>query len=263
MTDVMNYIGVLFDKGLQYRTINCARSALSSTLQPIDGYNVGQHPLITRMMKGVFNARPPVPKKYSSWSVLTVLELLQRWGPASTLDLKTLTLKTVMLLALASSKRISSLALLSVNSKFCEISENYVKFQPIGLEKHSRPGVMLTSVKLCSYKKDIRIDPVYYIKTYLERTKSIRKSEQLFVTHNAPHKAASVTSIARWIAQVISHSGQKGSGGSVRSVSTSYALAKGASLESVLEAGDWARVSTFKKFYYHPVPLSHMQHVLD
>ena len=263
LTDVMNYLGFLYDKGLKYRTINCARSALSSTLLPFGGFKVGQHPLITRMMKGIYNSRPPLPKRCSSWSVMKVLEMLRTWGPASSLDLKTLTLKTVMLLALACSKRVSSLAMLSVNSKFCEISENYIKLQPIGLEKHSRPGLISTPVKLDSFKKDIRIDPVYYLKSYIEKTKNIRTSEQLFVTHNKPHKSASVASLARWIAQVITHSGQSGSGGSVRSVSTSYALAKGASLASVIEAGDWARVSTFKKFYYHPVPLSFMQHVLN
>ena len=101
------------------------------------------------------------------------------------------------------------------------------------------------------------------MKTYINRTKQIRKSEQLFVTHNAPHKAASVSTIARWIAQVIAFSGQKGTGGSVRSVSSSYALAKGTSLEAVLCAGDWSRVATFKKFYYKPVPLSYMQNVFD
>jgi hypothetical protein len=38
VSDVMNYIAYLFDKCLKYRTINCARSALSSTLKTIDGF---------------------------------------------------------------------------------------------------------------------------------------------------------------------------------------------------------------------------------
>ena len=107
--------------------------------------------------------------------------------------------------------------------------------------------MVATPIKLFSYSQDVRIDPVYYLKTYIERTRTLRRSEQLFVTHNAPHKAASVASIARWIAQVISFSGQTGTGGSVRSASSSYALAKGASLEAVLDAGDWSRVATPQK----------------
>ena len=58
-------------------------------------------------------------------------------------------------------------------------------------------------------------------------------------------------------------SGQAGSGGSVRSASTSYAVARGASLETVLQAGDWARASTFRKFYFKAVPLSFHDLVLN
>ena len=140
----MNYLGLLYDKGLQYRTINCVRSALSSTLQLIDGFKVGQHPLITRLMKGIFNTRPPIKKVCEAWSVQKVLHLLKTWGPASKLDLKLLTLKTVVLLALACAKRCDSLSLLSVKDDFYEISENYIMLQPDGLEKHSRPGLEVT-----------------------------------------------------------------------------------------------------------------------
>jgi hypothetical protein len=80
----------------QYRTINCARSALSSTLKTIDGFKVGQHPVVTGLMRGVFNSKPPQPKICAAWSVIKVLDLLHRWGPATSLDLKSLTFKSVM-----------------------------------------------------------------------------------------------------------------------------------------------------------------------
>ena len=263
MNEILDYLGFLFNKGLQYRSINCARSALSSTLKPIDGFQVGQHPLVSRLMKGVFNTRPPLPKVCPAWSVSKVLDWLRQWGPASSLDLKCLTLKTVMLLSLTTSKRCDSLSMFSLKNGFCEISESYVKFQPDGLEKHSRPGLVATPIKIDSYKKDVRIDPVYYVKCYLKKTKNIRQSDQLLVTHNFPHKAASVTTISRWIAQVIGLSGQQGTGGSARSGSSSYAMARGATLGAVLEAGDWSRVSTFKNHYYKPVAMSFVDHVLN
>ena len=263
LNNVLDYLGFLFDQGLKYRTINCARSALSSTLTPINGFKVGQHPVVTRLMKGVFNSRPPIASVCGAWSVCQVLALLKQWSPSASLDLKCLTLKTVMLLALASPKRCNSLGLLTIKQDFFEISESYVKFQPDGLEKHSRPGLVATPLRIDALTDDPRIDPVHYVKAYLKRTKLIRKSESFFVTHKSPHGSASVTTIARWLAQVISQSGQKGTGGSVRSGSSSYALARGASLEAVLEAGDWSRVSTFKKFYYKPVPLTYMKHVLS
>ena len=69
--------------------------------------------------------------------------------------------------------------------------------------------------------------------------------------------------IAAWLSKVIEMSGQEGTAGSVRSVASSMAMAQGASLEAVLNAGDWARQQTFKRFYYKPVPLSFQDAVLS
>ena len=51
---------------------------------------------------------------------------------------------TVILLSLATSKRCESLTMLTIKPGYCEISESYIKFQPDGLEKHSRPGLVST-----------------------------------------------------------------------------------------------------------------------
>ena len=52
LSQVINYLSSLFDEGLQYHTINLHRLALSSTLKPIDGFCVGQHPSVCRALKG-------------------------------------------------------------------------------------------------------------------------------------------------------------------------------------------------------------------
>ena len=70
IADVLNYLSTLFEKGRKYRTINCARSMLSSTLLPIDGFPVGKHPMVTRLMKGVFNKRPPTKLLFSNALIL-------------------------------------------------------------------------------------------------------------------------------------------------------------------------------------------------
>ena len=101
LNNILDYLASLFDKGAQYRTINLHRATLSSTLKPIDGFCVGQHPLVCRLLQGAYNLRPPRPKLCPSWSVNIVLETLKNWSPASKLSLKVLTFKTVMLVALA------------------------------------------------------------------------------------------------------------------------------------------------------------------
>ena len=104
--------------------------------------------------------RPPRPKLCPTWSVDSVLKMLKEWSPASTLDLKCLTLKTAMLVALVSSKRPSSLTLLSIKEGFCEIGESSVRFQPINLEKSEGPEHFAGPLVFSQFSDDPRICPV-------------------------------------------------------------------------------------------------------
>lgn len=51
---------------------------LSSLLPPIDNVPVGQHPYIIRLLKGVFNSRPPQVKLVPEWDLHKVLDILQK-----------------------------------------------------------------------------------------------------------------------------------------------------------------------------------------
>ena len=93
VNQVLDYLASLFESGLSYRTINCYRSALSTTLLLIDCYDVGKHPLVTRLMRGIYNSRPPVKTLVPTWSVTIVLRMLKLWSPNDKLDLKHLTTK--------------------------------------------------------------------------------------------------------------------------------------------------------------------------
>ena len=62
VSDILDFLLEQFDAGKQYRTINILRSAISLTHSEVDGVQVGQHPLVTRFLKGVFNNRPPTPR---------------------------------------------------------------------------------------------------------------------------------------------------------------------------------------------------------
>ena len=232
------------------------RAALSSTFKSLYGYCVGQHPLVCRLLKGIFNLRPPRPKLCPSWSVKGVLDTLKDWCPSSSLSLKCLTFKTCMLVALASAKRPGSLSLLSTKQGFCEVSQSQIRFQPVELEKTEGLGHCAPPLVLVAFPEDPRLCPVFYLKAYLKRTRSLRSTERLFVSLVAPHGSVSVSTIARWLKKTISLSGQVGSGGSTRSASSSQAIMNGASLQAVLAAGDWARAATFRKFYFKPAELS-------
>ena len=73
----MEFLADQFDLGIQYRSLNTLRSAISTSHSKVDSHNVGSHPLVSRLMKGMFNARPPAPRYSGSWDVSVVVEFLR------------------------------------------------------------------------------------------------------------------------------------------------------------------------------------------
>ncbi|KZS13077.1 Uncharacterized protein APZ42_021816 [Daphnia magna] len=106
----VEFLTDLHKEGKAYRSINVFRSMLSSTLDRIDGFDVGKHPLIVKLMKGIFHFNPPQPKYNGFWDVGVVLSYLESLGPNESLELK-----------LLSSKFIFSLTKLNPDSNLCSV----------------------------------------------------------------------------------------------------------------------------------------------
>ena len=94
-----NFLAEKYAAGLKYQSLNCYRLVLSSALLPVDGFQVGQHPLVARLLRGVFNRRPPEPRNTETWEVSRVLSYLRSLGPKEELSLKLHSQKLVVLLA--------------------------------------------------------------------------------------------------------------------------------------------------------------------
>ena len=97
---VLEFLTDLFDKGLQYRTINTYRCAISVTHLPVDGCLIGSHSLVSKFMKGVFQSRPSCPRHLATWDVSVSLSYLRTVSPKEDLSLKEVTFKLTMLMAL-------------------------------------------------------------------------------------------------------------------------------------------------------------------
>lgn len=102
VVNIIEFLTKLFNEGLQYRTINTYRSAISKNHALIEGVQVGRHPLVTTHMRAIINQRIPSSKCEFSWNVDVVLDEILSWGSNSQLDIKFLSWKLVMLVALAS-----------------------------------------------------------------------------------------------------------------------------------------------------------------
>ena len=210
---MLSFLASQFHKGHQYRSLNIYRSAISSAHPRIDGFEIGKHPLVTRLMKGVFNKRPPLPKYSTTWSVGTVLTYLRSLGNNSDMSLKDLSHKLATLLALVTAGRLSDLVLLSVNH-FTSTLEG-LKFTLSGLSKQSRPNHMRPPIQVQKYGEDSFLCPVECFMAYVTRTNQFRSRDrqglffpaQLFLGISQPHAPIKACSVARWIKCTLSSAG--------------------------------------------------------
>ena len=44
----------------------------------VDDVDVGKHPLVARVLKGAFHARPPLPRYTTTWNVQIVLDSISQ-----------------------------------------------------------------------------------------------------------------------------------------------------------------------------------------
>ena len=54
---------------MQYQSINTIRSAVSMTHEQVEGVPVGKHPLVSQLLKGIYNSRPLQPRYSTTWEV--------------------------------------------------------------------------------------------------------------------------------------------------------------------------------------------------
>ena len=108
------------------------------THNEIDSKKVGQHPLVTRFLRGVFNSRPPAPQNTCTWDVDIVLSFLENAPSNDQLSFSFLSHKVAMLFALANADRCSDLAALDLRHRSFQVDG--VKFVIPGLTKTRRSG---------------------------------------------------------------------------------------------------------------------------
>ena len=252
--EVINFLAALYDEGYQYRSLNAYRSAISSVHEKIDGYDVGQHPMVTRLIKGAFQGRPPQPRHTETWNVATVTTYLESLGDNEKMSLNDLSYKTVMLMALTRPSRSADIANLSLGHR--KYSPEGVSFQPTQLAKQSRPSKAITEFFFPSFSGNPLLCPVTTLRAYEDRTKERRGDDNrfnLFIALIRPYRPVSSSTIARWIKSTLTKSRINTDifkAHSVRSAAVSSAANAGVTISEIISAADWSNETVFQKFYY-------------
>ncbi len=161
--------------------------------------------------------KPSRPPLVPSWDLSIVLAGLQRgpFEPLDSVELKFLSLKTALLTALTSIKRVGDLQAFSV-------SEECLVFGPVysHVVLRPRPGYVpkvpttpfrdqvVNLQALPSEEADPALAllcPVRALRIYVTRTRSVRSSEQLFVCHGGQQKGKAVSKqrLVHWIVEAV------------------------------------------------------------
>ncbi len=251
LNNSIEFLVSLYNSGLGYSAINTARSALSTILTFENGIKFGEHPLVRRYMKGIFELRPALPKYTEIWDVNIVLDYLKTFKEVTLLTLKELTLKLTMLLCLTTGQRGQTIYKIDVDG-IQKLADGY-RITIREKLKQTKPGKHLAPLELLEFREEKKLCVVTHLTEYLERTRVHRmEHSQLMLSYIKPFKPVSKDTIPRWVKLVLKSAGidvQKYSAHSSRAASTSMCQAKGLNLEEILKTAGWSNAGTFAKFY--------------
>ncbi len=115
----------------------CMSPLFAAHHDAVDGKSLGKHDLVIRFLRGARRLNPPRPHLVPSWDLPSVLSALRGapFEPLQSVELKFLSLKTVLLSALATVKRVGDLQAFSVDDSCLEFgpADSHVVLRP-------RPG---------------------------------------------------------------------------------------------------------------------------
>ncbi len=276
---VLSFLQQGLERRLSPSTLKVYVAAISAYHDPVEGKSVGKHNLVVRFLRGARRLNPPRPPSLPSWDLALVLRALitAPFEPLQSVELKFLSMKTLLLTALASIKRVGDLQAFSVDDSCLQFgpADSSATLRP-------RPGYV-PKVPTTPFRDQVvnlqalppeeadpalaLLCPVRALRQYTDRTQSFRTSEQLFVCYGGQQKGKAVSKqrMAHWIVDAITLAYEAQGvpcplrlrAHSTRGVASSWALARGASLADICRAAGWATPNTFARFYsLHVEPVS-------
>ena len=252
LNSILEFLTDCFEAGKAYRTINVYRSMFSSTIDPIDSFPVGQHPLVRKLLKGIYLSNPPRAKYASTWNVDDVLRHIDSLGSNSELSVALLSKKLVVLLAVTTLLRVSEIGAIDFSS--IVVSDTKVSFALGKVRKAQKNGSLLR-ITLNSFPSNVNLCPVRCLRHYVYLTDPARchnNQKSLLIATRKPFKCVTGATVGRWIKGLLKDAGVDTDtflAHSTRGASASRAVRIGVAIDSVLSTAQWANASTFAKYY--------------
>lgn len=164
--------------------------------------------------------------------------------------------KLIVLLALTTSQRVQTLSKILIQNII--ISDETIQIKIPGRIKTSGVNKTQPCLKLPFFQEEPKVCVASTLSEYIKRTEAIRGDvEELFITFKKPNKAASTSTLSRWIKCILTESGIDTSffkAHSTRHASSSAAKRQGVSVDIIFQTAGWTKKSlAFTKFYDRPL----------
>ncbi len=199
---VLSFLQQGLERRLSPSTLKVYVAAISAYHDPVEGKSVGKHNLVVRFLRGARRLNPPRPPSLPSWDLALVLRALitAPFEPLQSVELKFLSMKTLLLTALASIKRVGDLQAFSVDDSCLQFgpADSSATLRP-------RPGYV-PKVPTTPFRDQVvnlqalppeeadpalaLLCPVRALRQYTDRTQSFRTSEQLFVCYGGQESSS-------------------------------------------------------------------------
>ena len=246
-------------KGYTYNQIAMARSALSSVIEMENhcGVTFGKHPLVKRLIKGVFESWPTFPRYTIVWNVNTLFTFFRHLGDQKWLSMEMLGKKLALLIGILGGGQRSQ-TIHKINALDIKVVNNKCVIPILDTIKQTKPGKHMNPMQFSVYLHDPTLCVIDNLKEYLRKTSSYRKNPELFLSYHRPYAPVSKDTIARWCKEVMHLAGidvDKHSCHSSRAAASSYARSKGVSLRRICNSAGWSSEQTFARFYKKRVEL--------
>lgn len=174
---------------------------------------------------------------------------------------RSVTLKTVFLLALATARRVSEIHALQRTQLEISADRAVIRVAEGFLAKNQKQGDSSLIININANNSNGALCPVKSLRKYLDLTDQLRPDRsQLFISMVAPHKDVSINTISRWLAAAIRESYKKIdrsllphiNAHEIRAISASMFI-RGNSPEEILSTGLWRSKFCFLEHYFRKV----------
>ena len=166
---------------------------------------LSNHPLIQRLLKGIYHNRPPKPRYAFIWDSNQVIHYLATLNTAD-LDFTMLSYKCVTLLTLLSGQWVSTLHKFKCSS--LQLTDRLAQFQVVDLLKHSTPHHKQQPVLFPSHPYNLNLCLVKTISQYLTVRGKLQAPtiDNVFCCHRKPYGPAS-RDTSRWVKNTLQFAG--------------------------------------------------------